>query len=462
MDTTTTKQSQRNIEDVKVPPYSNEAEQSVLGGVMLESEAWDKISSRVSEADFYRAEHRIIFRVMSALARRSSPLDVLTVTEALKDIGELEHAGGEVYLFELAKNTPTAANVVAYANIVRERSNFRQLLKVSSEVADSVYHPNGATSADLINEAERKIFMIAERGLREAGPASIRDLLTKTVNRIDTLFHSKDPITGLSTGFKDLDDKTSGLQAGDLIIVAGRPSMGKTTFAMNIAENAAISTKKPVLVFSMEMPGESLAMRMMSSLGRIEQHKVRTGKLEEEDWPRITSAVSVLSEARLFIDDTSALSPADVKTRARRLMKEEGQLGLIVLDYLQLMQINGFRENRTAEISEISRSLKAVAKELNVPFVALSQLNRSLEQRTDRRPVMSDLRDSGSIEQDADLIMFIYRDEVYHENSRDKGIAEILIAKHRNGPTGKVRLTFMGKYTRFENFASQTFGNPYE
>ncbi len=448
------------VNAVKMPPHSIEAEQSVLGGLMLDNEAWDRVIGKVGEADFYRTEHRLIFRVMTALARRGSPLDVLTVTEALKDIGELDNAGGEVYLFELAKNTPSTANILAYAEIVRERSTLRQLLGVANDIADTAFNPEGKASGELLDYAERKIFAISERNIRDSGPAKISDLLTSAVDRIDTLFHSKEPITGLSTGFKDLDQMTSGLQEGDLIIVAGRPSMGKTTLAVNIAEHAAIKSDKPVLVFSMEMPGESLAMRMMSSLGRIEQHKVRTGKLAQDDWPRITSAVSMLSEAKMFIDDTPGLSPADIRSRSRRLVREQGPLGLIVVDYLQLMQIHGYKENRTAEISEVSRSLKAVAKELSVPVVALSQLNRSLEQRQDKRPVMSDLRDSGSIEQDADLIMFIYRDEVYNENSRDKGSAEIIIAKHRNGPTGKLRMTFLGQYTRFENYVPTTYVEP--
>jgi replicative DNA helicase len=445
---------QRAIDLIKMPPHSIEAEQAVLGGLMLDNQALDKVASKLTEDDFYRADHRLIFRTVQILDKRNSPYDVLTLAEALKAVNELEKVGGEIYLFELAKNTPSASNIGAYADIVRERSVARQLISIAGEIADSAFNPIGRSTTELLDEAERKVFAIAEKRIHVGGPASIRDLLTKAVDKIDTLFQADEAIIGLPTGYSDFDELTSGLQGSDLIIIAGRPSMGKTTFAMNLAEHAAIKGSKPVLVFSMEMPGDSLAMRMLSSLGRIDQHRVRTGKLHDEDWPRITSAVSMLSEAKMFIDDTPALSPNEVRTRARRLVKENGPLGLIVIDYLQLMSIPGHKENRTLEISEISRSLKALAKELNVPVIALSQLNRSLEQRADKRPMMSDLRESGSIEQDADLIIFIYRDEVYHEDTPDKGTAEIILAKHRNGPIGKVRLTFLGQFTRFENFTS--------
>jgi replicative DNA helicase len=447
------------IDNLKIPPHSIEAEQSVLGGLMLDNQAWDKIADHLQEKDFYRPEHRTIFRAIGNLARQGSPFDVLTLTENLKERNELESIGREIYLFELVRTTPTAANITAYADIVRERSFLRQLISIASEISDSAFSPAGRESLELLDEAERKVFQIAERGTRNRGPVAVGNLLANAVDRIDTLFHSENDITGLSTSYKDLDDMTSGLQPSDLIIIAGRPSMGKTSFALNIAENAALKNKMPVLVFSMEMSGESLAMRMLSSHGRIDQHRVRTGKLQDEDWPRITSAMSLLSESSMFIDDTPALSPGDVRSRARRVAREHGQLGLIVIDYLQLMQVSGYKENRTNEISEISRSLKALAKELNVPVIALSQLNRGLESRTDKRPVMSDLRESGAIEQDADLILFIYRDEVYNEHSPDKGIAEIIIAKQRNGPIGKVRLTFLGKYTRFENYTADRYGN---
>jgi len=452
-----TNPNQRAIDLIKMPPHSIEAEQAVLGGLMLDNQALDKVATKLTEEDFYRADHRLLYRTILELDRRNSPYDVLTLAEALKAIDELDKAGGEVYLFELAKNTPSASNIGAYADIVRERSVARQLINIANEIADNAFNPAGRSTSELLDEAERKVFAIAEKRVHQGGPANIRELLTKAVDRIDTLFQADESFIGLPTGFTDFDEMTSGLQGSDLIIIAGRPSMGKTTYAMNIAEHAAIKGDKPVLVFSMEMPGDSLAMRMLSSLGRIDQHRVRTGKLSDEDWPRITSAVSMLSEAKMFIDDTPALSPGEMRTRARRLVKDHGPLGLIVIDYLQLMQIPGHKENRTLEISEISRSLKALAKELNVPVIALSQLNRALEQRADKRPLMSDLRESGSIEQDADLIIFIYRDEVYHEDSPDKGTAEIILAKHRNGPIGKVRLTFLGQYTRFENFMPNNY-----
>ncbi|SRR5579883_1459903 len=442
---------------VKIPPHSIEAEQSVIGGLMLDNRAWDQVADRVRESDFYRHDHRLIFRIMGRLTEQNKPLDVLTVSEALREMHELDNAGGEVYLFELANNTPSVANITAYADIVRERSVLRQLIATANDIAGHAFNPEGRTSTELLDLAERQVFSISEQGARVGGPVNIKDFLASTMDKIDTLFHSDDPITGIPTGYNDFDEMTSGLQASDLVIIAGRPSMGKTTFAMNIAEHVAIKSKLPVLIFSMEMPGESIVMRLLSSLCRIDQLRIRTGKLQDEDWPRISSTVSMLSEAPLYIDDMPALSPAEVRARARRLAKEHGQLGMIIVDYLQLMQVPGFNENRTAEISEISRSLKSLAKELKVPVVALSQLNRSLEQRADKRPVMSDLRESGAIEQDADLIVFIYRDEVYNENTADKGTAEIIIAKQRNGPIGKVRLTFLGQYTCFENFTR----NPY-
>lgn len=444
----------KSADPLKRPPHSAEAEQAILGGLMLENQVWDKVSSRVCEADFYRTEHRILYRAIITLANKSQPFDVVTLLDTLKSNNDLDDAGGEAYLFELANNTPSVANVSAYADIVREKSVQRQLIAVATEIADSAYNPGSREVPELLDFAESKVFAIAEQTATDGGPEIIKSILVRAVEKIDALYHSGESITGLATGLNDLDELTSGLQPSDLIIVAGRPSMGKTTLVMNIAEHAAIKASKPVLVFSMEMPGDSLAMRMMSSLGRIDQHRIRTGKLDDDDWPRVTSAVHMLSEAPLFIDDTAALSPAEMRARARRLMKEHGQLGLIVVDYLQLMKVPGFKaDNRTAEISEISRSLKALAKELSVPVVALSQLNRSLEQRQDKRPLMSDLRESGAIEQDADLICFIYRDEVYNEDSPDKGTAEIIVAKQRNGPIGKVRVAFLGKYTRFEDLA---------
>jgi replicative DNA helicase len=450
----------KSADVLKRPPHSVEAEQAIIGGLMLENQGWDKINAKICEDDFYRTEHRILYRAIHTLAHKNQPFDVVTLLDTLKSNDDLDNAGGEAYLFELANNTPSVANISAYADIVREKSVQRQLISVATEIADSAYNPGSREVPELLDFAESKVFAIAEQTPSDGGPEIIKSILVRAVERIDALYHSGDSITGLATGLKDLDELTSGLQPSDLIIVAGRPSMGKTTLVMNMAEHAAIKENKPVLVFSMEMPADSLAMRMMSSLGRIDQHRIRTGKLSDDDWPRITSAVHMLSEAPLFIDDTPALTPAELRARARRLVKEHGSLGLIVIDYLQLMKVPGFKaDNRTAEISEISRSLKALAKELHVPVIALSQLNRSLEQRQDKRPVMSDLRESGAIEQDADLICFIYRDEVYNEDSPDKGTAEILIAKQRNGPIGKVRVAFLGKYTRFEDLAFNGYQN---
>lgn len=440
-----------DTDTVKLPPHSIDAEQSVLGGLMLDNRAWDLIIDRVRESDFYRHDHRLIYGVMAKLSQQNKPLDVLTVAEALKELHELDNAGGEVYLYELANNTPTVANIAAYADIVRERSVLRQLIATANDIAGSAFNPQGRSSTELLDAAEREVFAISEQGARVGGPTNIKEFLTKTMDRIDVLFQSNNPITGIATGYHDLDDMTSGLQPSDLVIIAGRPSMGKTMLATNIGEHVAIKERKPVLIFSMEMPGEAIVMRLLSSLCRIDQLRIRTGKLLDEDWPRISSTVSVLSDSPFFIDDTPALSPAELRARARRVAKEHGQLGLIIVDYLQLMQVPGSSENRTAEISEVSRSLKSLAKELKVPVIAISQLNRSLEQRADKRPVMSDLRESGAIEQDADLIAFIYRDEVYNDNSPDKGTAEVIIAKQRNGPIGKVRMTFLGQFTRFDN-----------
>jgi replicative DNA helicase len=445
------------VANLKLPPHSLEAEQSVLGGLMLEDTAWDRAAEIVSENDFYRRDHRLIFRAIAMLADEGKPRDALTVSETLNRLGELEEAGGMAYLGEVVKNTASAANIGAYADIVRERSVLRQLIRVSYEVSDSAYQPQGATSREILDDAERKIFAIAEQQQKGSGPMPIRTLLAQTVNRIEQLYSSSDPMTGLSTGFAKLDEMTSGLQKGDMVIVAARPSMGKTTFAMNLVENVLMGGA-PVLVFSMEMPADSLVMRSLSSLGRIDQNRVRSGKLEEEDWPRLSSTMSMLNEQKLFIDDTGGLSPTEVRARARRVAREcGGQLGLIMVDYLQLMKVPGQEANRVNEISEISRSLKGLAKEMNCPVIALSQLNRSLEQRPNKRPVMSDLRESGAIEQDADVIMFIYRDEVYNPESEDKGTAEIIIGKQRNGPIGKIRLAFLGKYLRFEDLAPEYY-----
>lgn len=441
-----------DLSPLKVPPHSIEAERSVLGGLMLDDNAWDNISGSLAAEDFYRSDHRIIYRVMADLVEKNHPLDIITISEALEGIGELENVGGLAYISDLASSTPTASNIHAYAQIVRERSTVRSLISVAHEIADSGFNPDGRDSATLIDEAESKVFKISDDRPSSGGPESVRPLLTRAVERIDVLFRTKGALTGISSGFRDIDEMTSGLQPADLIIVAGRPSMGKTSFMMNIAESAAISGESPVLVFSMEMPADSLVLRMLSSLGRIDQTKIRTGQLGDDDWPRLTSAVTLLNDKPLFIDDTAALSPNEIRSRARRVAREHGKLGMILLDYIQLMQVSGTPENRAGEISEISRSLKSIAKEFDCPVIAGSQLNRSLEQRPDKRPIMSDLRESGAIEQDADVIMAIYRDEVYHEDA-EKGIAEIIFLKQRNGPIGRKKLAFVGQYTKFEDLA---------
>ncbi|MEM7208310.1 MAG: replicative DNA helicase [Pseudomonadota bacterium] len=448
------------VQKAKIPPHSVEAEQAVLGGLMLSGRAWDEIADRVSEHNFYRRDHQLIFRALGALVDAQQPRDVVTVSEWLDHAGLLDDAGGVAYLAALAQETPSAANIVAYAEIVRERSVLRKLIETGTDIANSAYFPEGRDSKVLLDQAESQVFSIADENSRvRQGFANISTVLGAAVERIHHIFESGASITGLPTGYEDLDELTSGLQPSDLIIVAGRPSMGKTTFAMNIAEHTAMNQDKAVAIFSMEMPGEQLAMRMLASLGRVELQKLRTGQMGDPDWTRINSAVSLLVQRKnLFIDDTPALTPTELRARARRLKREHG-IALIVIDYLQLMQVTGSGENRATEISEISRSLKALAKELNVPIVALSQLNRSLEQRTDKRPIMSDLRESGAIEQDADVITFIYRDEVYDEESPDKGTAEVLVRKQRNGPIGTVRLAFLGQYTKFENLSPEIYSN---
>jgi replicative DNA helicase len=446
----------KQVAAVKMPPHSIEAEQSVLGGLMLDNEAWDRVAEKVVEQDFYLRAHRFIFAAMSRLAEATQPIDIITVSEDLEANLQLDDVGGFAYLGEIAKNTPSAANILAYAEIVRERAVVRDMISVAHDIADAGYDTQGRTSAELLDFAETKVFKIAEqRTNANEGPEPINSILAKTIEKIDELFRSPyDGVTGVSTGYVDLDKMTNGMQPSDLIIVAARPSMGKTTFAMNLCEHAAITSDKPVLIFSLEMPSEQIMMRMLASLGRIDQTKVRTGQLEDEDWARLSSAIELLNtKGKMYIDDGSGLTPTEVRSRARRVAREHGGLSMIMVDYLQLMTVPGMSENRTLEIAEISRSLKALAKELKVPVVALSQLNRSLEQRADKRPVNSDLRESGSIEQDADLIMFIYRDEVYNDDSPDKGTAEVIIGKQRNGPIGRVRLTFHGRYSRFDNYA---------
>ncbi|HEY8539152.1 MAG TPA: replicative DNA helicase [Steroidobacteraceae bacterium] len=445
------------VDEVRVPPHSVEAEQAVLGGLMLDNRTWDAIADRLVANDFYRRDHQLIFEGIAELAARGEPFDAVTLSEWLERKGLADQTGGLAYLASLVRDTPSAANVRAYADIVRERSTLRQLITVGGEIAASAYNPEGRDASDILDQAERRVFEIAEsRNKSSSGFMPLRDNLGAVIDRLDMLAQNKGRLTGLATGFTRLDEMTAGLQKGDLIVIAGRPSMGKTTFALNIAENAAFGPQKAkVGVFSMEMSREQLAFRMVSSLGRVDQTHLRVGNVGDEEWARITAAIEMMKNAHIYIDDTGALTPTEVRARARRLKREHG-LDLIVVDYLQLMQVPGTKENRATEISEISRSLKALAKELSVPVIALSQLNRSVEQRTDKKPVMSDLRESGAIEQDADLIMMIYREEVYDKNTTRKGIADIIIAKQRNGEIGEFPLTFLGKYTKFENFVPES------
>ncbi len=417
------KPSDSQVDAIKVPPHSLEAEQSVIGGLLLDNERWDTVAERVVSSDFYSRPHRLIFEGVKTTLEAGKPLDLITLSEHLERHEQLEDVGGFAYLADLAKNTPSAANINAYADIVAERAIVRGLIGVANEIADAGYDPQGRSSEDLIDLAESKVFAIAEaRTSENEGPQNVDNILEKTLERIEILYKTpQDGVTGVDTGFTDLNKKTAGLQGSDLVIVAARPSMGKTTFAMNLCENAAMQQEKPVLIFSLEMPAEQLMMRMLASLSRVDQTKIRTGQLDDEDWARISSTMGILMQKKnMYIDDSSGLTPTEVRSRARRIAREHGGLSMIMVDYLQLMRVPAMSDNRTLEIAEISRSLKALAKELNVPVVALSQLNRSLEQRSDKRPVNSDLRESGSIEQDADLIMFIYRDEVYHPDSHTK------------------------------------------
>lgn len=454
------------LASIKLPPHSLEAEQALIGGILLDNQAWERVADLANEVDFYRDDHRRIYRHISRLIDLGKPADVVTVFESLEKSGEAEQAGGLAYLAEIADNTPSAANIRRYAEIVRERAILRKLVAVGDEIAASALSPSGKDAKTLLDEAESRVFEIAEAGARHAsGFVSIQPILKQVVDRVQDLYDRDNPseVTGVPTGFIDLDDKTSGLQPSDMIIVAGRPAMGKTTFALNLAEHIAVDQRLPVAIFSMEMPGTQLATRFISSVGRIDMQKIRSGRLTDDDWQRLTVAMGKLYDAPLFIDETPGLNPIDLRARARRLSRQCGKLGLIVIDYLQLMSGTRDSDNRASELSEISRSVKSLAKELHVPIVALSQLNRSLEQRPNKRPVMSDLRESGAIEQDADIIMFIYRDEVYNPDSPDKGTAELIIGKHRNGPTGTVRMTFIGENTRFENYAGGggNFGGDY-
>ncbi|PXZ05262.1 replicative DNA helicase [Gilliamella apicola] len=444
------------VQNIKLPPHSIEAEQAVLGSLMLDNQRWDVVAEMITDRDFYSRHHQLIFSEMHTLVSRGTPIDLITLSESLESKDLLVDVGGFAYLAELSKNTPSAINVVAYTDIIRQQAILRELISASNEIADNCYSTEGRDSTEILDLAESKIFQIAEsRTTQGEGPKNITEVLEATVAKIEELFQRPhDGVTGVSTGFLDLDKKTAGLQRSDLIIIAARPSMGKTTFAMNLCENAAMMQEKPVLIFSLEMPSEQIMMRMLASLSRVDQTRIRTGQLQDDDWARISSTMGLLLEKKnIYIDDSSGLTPMELRSRARRIYREHKGLSMIMVDYLQLMRVPNISENRTLEIAEISRSLKALAKELQIPVVALSQLNRSLEQRADKRPVNSDLRESGSIEQDADVIMFIYRDEVYNEASEHKGIAEIILGKQRNGPIGKVRLKFQGQFSRFDNYA---------
>ena len=441
---------------LRVPPHSVEAEQSVLGGLLLDNLAWDRAGDLLTDSDFYRHEHRLIFAAIGALVSASKPADVITVFEQLQNHGKADDAGGLAYLNALAQSVPSAANMRRYAEIVRERAVLRKLIAASDEIATNAFNPQGRAVTQILDEAEGKIFQIGEEGSRQKqGFQGIDKLVVSLIDRVQELHdNGAEEVTGVRTGYFDLDRQTAGLQKGDLIILAARPSMGKTAFALNIAEAVAVVEGLPVLVFSMEMGAAQLALRLVGSLGRIDQQNLRTGRLRTEEWERLTEAVDKLGQVQMFIDETPALTGSELRARARRMARQYGQLGLIVIDYLQLMSgSSNSDENRATEIGEISRGLKALAKELQCPVIALSQLNRSVETRNDKRPMMSDLRESGAIEQDADIIMFIYRDDYYNKDSKEQGVAEIIIAKQRNGPVGTVKLAFLKPLTKFENLA---------
>ncbi|KGM57311.1 DNA helicase [Lysobacter arseniciresistens ZS79] len=452
--------AEQRIDQLRVPPQSVEAEQAVLGGLMLAPEAYDTVADSLAERDFYRRDHQLIFRAIRELAEKNKPFDAVTLGEWFESIGEAEQVAGGAYLIELASTTPSAANIKAYAEIVRDKAILRQLIEVGTSIVNDGFQPDGRESSEILSSAEQQVFAIAEAGAKGRSDfTAINTALSEAFDVLQTRYASGGSVTGLPTGYTEFDEMTAGLQPTDLLILAARPAMGKTTLALNIAEYAAIKSKKAVAVFSMEMSASQLALRLISSNGRVNAQRLRSGQLEDEDWSRVTSAIRMLKEAKIFIDDTPGLSPDALRAKARRL-KREHDLGLVVIDYLQLMAVPGNSENRATEISEISRSLKHLAKELNVPVIALSQLNRSLEQRADKRPVMADLRESGAIEQDADVIVFIYRDDYYNkENSPDKGLAEVIIGKQRNGPTGSIKLKFFGEYTRFDNLAHDSIGS---
>ena len=450
--------AQENVFQFKTPPHSIEAEQSLLGALLLDNQAFDRVADLVTGEDFYRDDHRRIWRHISKLIEQNRPADVITVAESIETSEDKDKTGGPAYLGSLAQNTPSALNIRRYAELVRERSVQRRLAQVATGIAEDALNPGGKDVGQLLDEAESKIFQIAESGARrDQGLMEIKPVLARVFEKIDHLYHRDNPsdVTGVPTGYQRLDQMTSGLQPGDLVVVAGRPSMGKTALALNIAEHVAVDNGLPVAIFSMEMSSAQLAMRMLGSIARVDQHKMRTGRLNDKEWGDLSDAMGKLHETPIYIDEGGALTALEVRARARRLKRQYSKLGLIVIDYLQLMSASGQGENRATEISEISRSLKAMAKELDVPVIALSQLNRAVDQRPDRRPVMSDLRESGAIEQDADVIMFIYREVVYKPDLPEdqRGIAEVIVGKQRNGPIGTVKLTFLGQHTRFENYA---------
>ena len=449
-------ESDRQVAQLRIPPHSLEAESSVLGGLLLDNGSWDRIGDLLNDSDFYRYEHRLVFSAISALINNNRAADVITVFEQMQGQGKAEEVGGLAYLNSLAQYVPSSANIRRYAEIVRERSILRKLVSVSDEIATSALNTNGRPVPNILDEAEQKIFNIGEEGSRmRQGFQSMGNLVIELLDRVEEMSKNPNDITGVPTGFVDLDKMTSGMQAGDLIVLAARPSMGKTALAINIAENVALKEGLPVAVFSMEMGASQLAIRIVGSIGRIDQGRLRTGKLHDEEWPRLAEAVERLRSVSLSIDETPGLTPSELRASARRLSRNCGKLGLVVVDYLQLMSgsSGGDGDNRATELGEISRGLKMLAKELQCPVIALSQLNRGVEQRTDKRPMMSDLRESGAIEQDADVIMFIYRDDYYNKDSKEPGVAEIIIGKQRNGPTGTVKLTFLKPITKFESYA---------
>ncbi|MFC3816114.1 replicative DNA helicase [Lysobacter sp. GCM10012299] len=453
--------TEQRLDQLRVPPQSIEAEQAVLGGLMLVPDSYDRIADQLNDSDFYRRDHQLIYRAIRELAGKNRPFDAVTLGEWFESMGLSETVAGGAYLIELASTTPSAANITAYAEIVRDKAILRQLIDVGTVIVNDGFQPDGRESSEILEEAERQVLAIAQANTAgKTDFTAVTKALSEAFDLLQTRYTNGSGVTGLATGYTEFDMMTAGLQKTDLIILAARPAMGKTTLALNMAEYAAFRSKQPVAVFSMEMSASQLAMRLISSVGRVNAQRLRTGQLEDEDWSRVTSAIRQLREVKIFIDDEPGLSPVKLAAKARRLKREHGGLGLIVIDYLQLMSVPGNSENRATEISEISRSLKGLAKELQVPIIALSQLNRSLETRTDKRPVMADLRESGAIEQDADMIVFIYRDDYYNkENSPDKGLAEIIIGKQRSGPTGSMKLKFFGEYTRFDNLSHDSVGS---